>query len=1240
MRMAAVVAGLVLGAAGIPGRADPPLTRTLPLVVGAGARPVGFTSIPAEAAGIRFTNQIFPERYLTNQIYLNGSGVALGDVDGDGRPDVFLAAPGGRSALFRNEGGWRFTDRTTSAFVPHFPGVDATGVVLADLDGDGDLDLVVNTVGQGTLLWWNDGHGVFSAGPVLNAGRAGESLALADADGDGDLDLYVANYRADTLRDDPAGKFTLRQEEERMRVITYNGRPTSDPDLVGRFYVTPSGVKENGEPDALFLNDGQGRFTPVSWTAGAFLDSSGTPLTAAPYDWGLSVMFRDVTGDGRPDLYVANDFESPDRFWINETTPGGPLRFRAASSHALRHTAAFSMGVDAADINRDGVDDFLVLDMLSRDHRERNVQVDGLPTTPLDPAPAAMTDVLQFSANTLFLGRGDGTFAEIARLAGLAASEWSWTPVFLDVDLDGYEDVLVSNGHELEMMDADAGQKAEALKGKRRMSPRELLDLRRMFRRFDSPDAAFRNRGNLTFSDESVAWGFDARKVTHGMALADLDGDGDLDVVQNNLNAPPTLLRNEASAPRVAVRVRSAGANTGGIGARIRVLGGALPEQNQVVMSGGRYLSGDDPVRVFAAGGSTGLTVEVTWPSGSRSVVSNVPPDSRVEIVEASPAAPSSAPLVSKRSSLFVDESDRLGHESVVAPFNDFQRQPLLPWSLSYPAPGATWADLDGDGRDDLIIGTGAGGVPAVFRNLAEGFVRQTNATLSRPLTRDLTTILASGHTLLAGSSNYRDGRTNGGALRVYDLERNAAGESVLGPDFAVGPLAMGDLDGDGTPEMFVGGRAVAGRYPEAAPSLVLTMQGGRFTPSQRIEALGLVNGAVMSDLDGDGDLDLLVATEWGPLRILRNEKGHLEPWVPVVRGTGVAPGEVRLDALTGWWMSVAAADLDADGRMDFIAGNRGWNWFPVPRGPAPGQSFADGDRRRVYYGDFDGNGSVDLVESYWLGTRELPVRRADVMFAVFPQLRDAFPTRASFGDASVGDVLKALRPPTAPSEVDARWFASAAFLNRGDHFLVVPLPAPAQVAPVSGLAVADFDGDGALDLALAQNFYPVRPDEARQDAGRGLLLSGGGDGSFRTMSASDSGIEVWGDARAAAVADYDRDGRPDLVITQNVGSTRLFRNGTGRPGVRVQLQGSTANPGAIGARLRLLTVGRPGPVQEVQSGTGWLSVDSPAKVLTSVEPALEIEVRWPSGPLTRSKLHAGLHSVRISPDGSLHESP
>ena len=517
--------GLALALGGSATLQGAPVVTTLakPAVGDNARRTVGFTRLDPLVTGLAFTNVVAEGRYLTNQIYLNGSGVACGDVDGDGRPDVFLGGLSGGSALFHNLGGLRFTNFTAAAFPGGEPQrLDVTGCVFADLDGDGDLDLVLNTVGQGTWIFLNDGHGHFAATQTVNPGRAGMSIAVGDVDGDGDLDLYVANYRAVTVRDDPSANFQGNHDGGSARVTSYNGRPTSDPDLIGRFSYVGGTIRENGEPHILLLNDGHGRFTPVSWTDGAFLDEDGKPLQAAPYDWGLSCMLRDFTGDGKPDLYVCNDFESPDRVWVNETPPGGPVRFRAMRPVAMRSTPAFSMGVDVGDINRDGHDDLIALDMLSRSHALRNVQVAGLP--PNHSEPGVFNDRVQSSRNMLQLGRGDGTFAEVGRLTGLAASEWSWTPIFLDVDLDGWEDVLISNGHELGMMDTDIIDRVSGERMKRRIPPKERIEMRRLFSRNNAPNAAFHNNRNLTFTEVGKEWGFDLAEVSLGMALVDLVG--------------------------------------------------------------------------------------------------------------------------------------------------------------------------------------------------------------------------------------------------------------------------------------------------------------------------------------------------------------------------------------------------------------------------------------------------------------------------------------------------------------------------------------------------------------------------------------------------------------------------------------------------------------------------------------------------------------------------------------------
>jgi len=1170
----------------------------------------GFTRVDPIAAGMSFTNRIAPERYLGHQIPLNGSGLALGDVDGDGKPDVLFGGLGGTAELFRNLGDWHFSSMTTDAGLD-WAGADVTGVALVDLDGDGFLDVVANSIGRGTLLWSNDGRGHFTRRAVLNPGRAGMSLAIADLDGDGDLDLYLTNYRGVTVRDEPGGRFSIKDDGQGPRVAQYNGRPTTEEDLQGRFTMGARGVRENGEPDRLYLNQGDWKFREVAWTDGTFRDEDGQPLNGPFYDWGLSVMARDFTGDGLPDLYVCNDFESPDRFWINRTVPGGPLRLQAVPILALRHTSAFSMGIDAADVDRDGHTDFLVLDMLSREHRMRNLQVAGLP--PSMAMVGIFDDRPQFSHNTLFRARGDGTFAEVGRLAGVSASEWSWTPVFLDVDLDGYEDLLISNGHEMDMMDVDVSDEAERLKAQKRLSPREQLELRRKFRRLNTPNVAFRNRGQLQFEDVSHRWNFDAEEVGIGMAASDLDGDGDADLVVNNLNAAPTLYRNEATAARLPVRLRGTGANTRGIGARIRVSGGPVV-QTQEMIAGGRYLSSDDPMRVFAAGTAQKLEVEVTWRSGARTTVADAIPGRVLEVREAD-ARPTPAPPA-PAAPWFVDASDRVGFGHGENAFDDAARQPLIPRNGSQAGPGITWTDLDGNGTDDLVVGAGQGALLGVFKGDGKGgFQRWFEAPFNRPAGRDLSTILPFPPALLAGSSNYEDGLTNGGAIRIFDLARKVSGEAVLNQGITAGPLAAADADGDGTMEVFIGGRAVPGEYPRASDSLMVRSVGGRLSPIQRFNQLGIVNDALFADLDGDGRAELVLACEWGPIRVLSLQEGR---WTERTTTLGLAEQ-------TGWWNSVATGDFDGDGRVDLLAGNWGRNVF---FGSTPNQF-----PLRCHFGDFDGAGGSDLVESY-VGPdgTELPVRKYPSVSQAMPAIKDRFPTHGAYGTATLaalyGEVLR-----TNPV-VSVRDLSSRVFLNRGTRFESRPLPMEAQVSPVFGIAVADFDGDGIDDAFLGQNFFPVHSEVARQDAGVGVLLRGDGTGGFAALPPTASGLAVYGEARGAAVADFDSDGRTDLAVAQNGSALRLFRNQGARPGLRVSLDGGPSNPSGAGAQVRLWAGDKPGPVRVLHLGVGYWSCPSPVVIPGCPGIPTQVEVRWPGGRTTRAELPAEARWVRIKSDG------
>lgn len=1207
--------------------------RFTPLTVTGKDHP-GFDLANPQITGIRFTNRLESHHALTNHIFMNGSGVAAGDIDGDGLPDLYFCGLNSPNALYRNIGNWKFTDITDQAGVACNDQY-STGAVFADVDGDGSLDLLVSGIGTGVRLFLNDGKGRFTEATDAAGLRSKDgsmSLALADTTGNGALDLYVANYRTWTMRDHFNMRLTVRMVDGRPAVTRVFGRPITDPDLVGRFTIEEDGgLLEHGEPDAFYRNDGKGRFVRVPLDGKLLRDADGQPFNGLLNDWGLSAQFRDINGDGLPDLYVCNDFHSEDRIWINR----GDGTFQAIDALAIRKGSWFSMGIDFGDLNRDGHDDFFVADMLSRDHLKRHVQVGGHMRR--DVPMGAISNRPQYPRNTLYWNQGDGTFLEAAFHAGVHAAEWAWAPVFLDVDLDGYEDILISTGFERDVQDADVAAQIEEIRVRDRLPDAEALQLRLAFPRLDDPNVAFRNRGDGTFEDIGSAWGFDLRGISQGMALADLDGDGDLDVIINNMNGAPFLLKNQSSAPRVTVQLKGLAPNMRGIGARIRLLGGPTA-QSQEMISGGRYLSSDAPMRTFAAGTNTGpLTLEVVWRSGRRSIVPNVLPNHMYEIDEAaamdsttpSPWDKHFAKADSSVTPLFEDITERLSHTHHEEPYDDFALQPLLPRRLSQLGPGVAWFDLDGDGHEDLLIGSGRGGRIAVYKNNADGtFESVRHPMWQAPVPRDTTTLLGwqrpgGGVAILAGTATWEEETT--GAPSFYELQsgngRVTGHPTVQAPTSSAGPMAITPGTAPGDWLLFVGGRAIPGRYPEAADSLILRPTGSGWEVDQALSKplrnIGMVSGAVWSDINSDGSPELILACDWGSLRVFSLRNGTLIDQTD----------ESGLHEWTGCWNGVATGDFNGDGRMDIVATNWGRNTRHQPHTAHP---------LKLYYGDLLDRGMMDLIEVHndpkygWV-----PWRMWSDLGAALPFIQTRFESHRAMGSANIDSILG--ESVDVARQLEIRTLDSMIFLNRGDgRFEAKALPLAAQWSPAFGVCVGDLDGDGHEDLFLSQNFFGTDLFTERYDAGRGIILRGDGHGDFTPLTASRSGIAVYGEQRGAALADFDADGRVDLVVSQNGAPTRLFKNKGARAGLRVRVIGTSGNTSGVGSRLRIEHVdGSMGPAREIQAGSGYWSQNGAIQIMGLAKAPAAVHVTWPGGDSQRVAVPNGTMNIVIRQEAS-----
>lgn len=1059
-----------------------------------------FTTVPSGESGIESSNPyddpvMWGRRYREFSLGAIGSGVAIGDVDGDGRPEVFLANKTGHNQLFRNLGGFRFEDIAAAAGVAgplaNEGGASAwkQGATFADIDNDGDLDLHVCRFAAPNLLYINDGRGVFTeeaAARGLALVEASAMGAFCDYDRDGWIDVYVAT-----------------------NVLHAERRP-------------------NGQPDRLFHNRGDGTFEEVTTQAGLQGD---TQCHAATW-W-------DFNEDGWPDLYVDNDFRDPDQLLRNNRDG----TFTNVLSWVVPRTPHSSMGADLGDINNDGHLDLLVADMAAttreKDHRGMAPQRAGLPDNEGRPGAVAQ----QYMVNTLFLGTGTGRVLEAARLAGLDATDWTWSVRFEDLDLDGWLDLYIANGmvRELHSSDITAAMM-------RRESLAERMRIMKATPLLAEANLAYRNLGDIRFENVSAAWGLDHVGFSHAAAFGDLDGDGDLDLVFANYDAPATVCRNDGtSGLPLVVELRGRASNSRGVGARVRI---TLPDGSQQVRTltlARGYNAASEPALFFGTGSAAAVArLSVEWPSGHMQEFREVASGARYVIHE--PGTPPPAPVVpGPPRALFAEitQPEQLGLANRGGPLAPppQTRQPLLPYRLNRPGPFAAAVDLNRDGSDELIVGGVAGESGQVLTRSGSSYVSALSPIYTAPSSvadgpiapfdadgdGDLDLLLTkAGVAAPADSAEYQPRL----ALNDGRGQLSLAPEGML-PAFPVptGAAAAADFDGDGHTDLFLGGRVVPGAYPESPRSALLAWRAGRFVDvtaelAPALARIGMVTAALWTDVDADARPDLLVACEWGRVSCFRN--GGAAGFSDASTELGFA------DAGAGWWRALAAVDLNGDGRPDFAAGNLGLNtrYRATPDHPA-----------LLYAGVSVAGSQPQLIEAHHADGRVYPWATRDVLIRHMPALGQRFPSHEAYARAALDEVFTPAELAGATRH-EATQLQSGVFLSRPDgRWTFTPLPREVQIAPINAFAVADFDGDGHIDVVAGGNDFTPIPEVGRFDGGLGWFLRGDPNApcGLAAVWPRESGLVLVGDVRSLVATDLDRDGRPDLFAARNNAPSLAF---------------------------------------------------------------------------------------------------
>ncbi|MGH7663806.1 MAG: VCBS repeat-containing protein [Gemmatimonadaceae bacterium] len=1072
-----------------------------------------FELLAPEATGVDFANELpeDPDFNILNYLYYyNGGGVAAGDIDGDGLQDLYFTSNLDSDRLYLNRGDFRFEDVTEKAGVGGVGGgVEGgsegwtSGVTMADVNGDGHLDIYVSAVSYLTMhgsnvLYINDGDGSFTDRTAeYGLAHAGYSTqaAFLDYDADGDLDMYLLNHSVHTER----GISSAPQR--------YPRHPRAG--------------------DRLFRNDSN-RFVDVSESAGIYGGVEG---------YGLGVIASDLNVDGCVDLFVANDFQENDFLYYNNCDG----TFTESIGTATGHTSRFSMGVDAADFNNDGRPDLVVVDMLPEREEILKTSANAESFNVYNMKLKAGYHP-QYARNTLQLNRGQGRFSDIGYLAGVHATDWSWAPLFADLDNDGHKDLFITNGIYRRPNDLDyinyVGNEVVQASLEKGITAENLTLLEKM-PQVALPNYAYRSNGDLTFTNMADTWGLAQPGFSNGAVYVDLNNDGALDLVVNNVNAPAAIYRNHVRDINgnhyLQILLRGSGANTAGIGARVTIRHDGMMQMLEQMPTRG-FQSSVDPRLHFGLGSSTRIdSLIVVWPDHRHQTLTNVTVDRMLTLSQDDAAGEYAYQEDPAAEQLFADVTERLAidfrHEENT--FFDYNREPFIPHRLSTEGPALAVGDVNGDDLDDIYIGGAKWQAGRLLIQQGDGSFATGSERVFRAdsLHEDVDATFfdanGDGHQDLYVVSGGNEFRGNDEALRDRVYMNDGKGNFHRSPDalpdfFENGSCVVpGDFNGDGHIDLFVGSRVVSGEYGRIPRSHLLKNDGkGRFidvTPeiAEGLAESGMVSSAAWVDADNDEQLDLIVVGEWMPVSVFRQENGRF------VERTS----EAGFSGTSGWWNTVTAVDLTGDGERDLVLGNLGLNSYirATPAEPA-----------RLYIADFFRNGATDQILTFYRKGVSYPIAGRDELLRRMPQLRSRYVSYADFGASRIEDIFSAseLRQATVR---EARVFASGVAVSNGDgSFELLPLPVEAQFAPIHASLADDFDDDGHTDLIVAGNFHGVTPVRGRYDASQGLLLRGDGEGRFEPVDTEMSNLVIDGEVRGMQLLRHAGGGRLIIIARNN----------------------------------------------------------------------------------------------------------